>query len=221
MYDYKDQIKIMQLLACNIYAYRKQDIIVAESNLIALGENSMLRTSSVDVNLRATVTIKDLKYKGVDLIKNKDNILSACGITPERCGILNSRNGATKTFEQYQLLVQGVTTEENVFKTKIQHSLQDTKAEVNELKVALENNSVVYSDISSTSDVLLQYVKEFAENLEFKNDCFYCNILLHFANFDFAVIISNHINNLFQLFWRKTRNLIFKHLNCKLLNSQK
>ena len=173
MYDYKDQIKIMQLLACNIYAYRKQDIIVAESNLIALGENSMLRTSSVDVNLRATVTIKDLKYKGVDLIKNKDNILSACGITPERCGILNSRNGATKTFEQYQLLVQGVTTEENVFKTEIQRSLQDAKAEVNELKVALENNSVVYSDISSTSDALLQYVKEFAENLEFKNDCFY------------------------------------------------
>jgi hypothetical protein len=173
MYDYNDQIKLMQLLSCNIYAYRQKDIVTAQSNLITTGENIVLRTSSSDVNLKANITIKDLKYKGIDLIKNRDNILSVCGITPDRCGVLNSKNGATKTFEQYQLLVQGVTVEENTFKTEIQRSLQDVKKESDILKTSLENNISVYSDINDTNSTLLRYVKDFSENLEFKNDSFY------------------------------------------------
>lgn len=172
MYDYTYQTKLMQLLSCNIYSYRKQDVQEVNANLIKLSDNLTLRTTSVDVNMKAKVSIKDLKYKGLNLVKDRDLILSVCGITPERCGILNSKGGAVTYSEQKRQIVQGVTVSTNDFKDKTEISIETAKKESSLLKDIVDNNKVC-CDIENPTNELLQNIKDFADNLEFKNDSFY------------------------------------------------
>jgi hypothetical protein len=172
MYDYTYQTKLMQLLSCNIYSYRKQDVQEVNANLIKLSDNLTLRTTSVDINMCAKVSIKDLKYKGLNLVKDRDLILSVCGITPERCGILNSKGGAVSYNEQRRQIAQGVTVSTNDFKDKTEISIETAKKESNLLKDIVDNNKVC-CDIENPTNELLQNIKDFADNLEFKNDSFY------------------------------------------------